>query len=156
MYRIDGFEDAGGSRSGAGYNRLPTDQEGPFMSSDPFGAIETLSTPLGDRKIARLSAVGDVSRLPYSIRVLLEAALRNLDGVAITESDVKTIASYRSEDIGNAEIPFIPGRVVLQDFTGVPAVVDLAAMRAAIVRMTDDAASEEAEGCCGETARRFC
>ncbi len=108
------------------------------MSSDPFGAIETLSTPLGDRKIARLSSVADVSRLPYSIRVLLESALRNLDGVAVTESDVKTIASYRSDDIGNAEIPFIPGRVVLQDFTGVPAVVDLAAMRAAIVRMTDD------------------
>ena len=108
------------------------------MSSDPFGAIETLSTPLGDRKIARLSAVGDVSRLPYSIRVLLESALRNLDGVAVTESDVKTIASYRTDDIGTAEIPFIPGRVVLQDFTGVPAVVDLAAMRAAIVRMTGD------------------
>ncbi|HEY5651429.1 MAG TPA: aconitate hydratase AcnA [Acidimicrobiia bacterium] len=113
------------------------------MSSDPFGAIETLTTPIGDRKIARLSAVGDVSRLPYSIRVLLEAALRNLDGVAVTESDVKTIASYRSEDIGSAEIPFIPGRVVLQDFTGVPAVVDLAAMRAAIVRMTGDDASAE-------------
>ncbi len=113
------------------------------MSSDPFGAIETLSTPLGDRKIARLSQVGDVSRLPYSIRVLLESALRNLDGIGVTESDVKTIAAYRSDDIGNAEIPFIPGRVVLQDFTGVPAVVDLAAMRAAIVRMTDDPDSAE-------------
>ena len=111
------------------------------MSADPFGSHDVLSTPMGDRKIARLSSVGDVSRLPYSIRVLLESALRNLDGVAVTENAVKTIAGYAASDIGTAEIPFIPGRVVLQDFTGVPAVVDLAAMRAAIVRMTGDDAS---------------
>ena len=108
------------------------------MTSDPFGAHDTVSSPIGDRRIARLSSVGDVSHLPYSIRVLLESALRNLDGVAITEAAVKTIATYSSSDVGSAEIPFIPGRVVLQDFTGVPAVVDLAAMRAAVVRMTGD------------------
>ena len=113
------------------------------MSSDPFGAIETLSTPLGDHKIARLSQVGDVNQTALFDSRAPRVRLRNLDGIGVTEGDVKTIAAYRSEDIGNAEIPFIPGRVVLQDFTGVPAVVDLAAMRAAIVRMTDDAESAE-------------
>jgi aconitate hydratase len=108
------------------------------MSNDPFGARATLETALGAREIARLDAIADVERLPYSIKVLLESALRNLDHKGITENDVREIASYDATDVGEAEIPFIPGRVVLQDFTGVPAVVDLAAMRAAIVRMTGD------------------
>ncbi len=108
------------------------------MSNDPFGARGTLETALGIRAIVRLDAIADAERLPYSIKVLLEAALRNLDGVGITEDDVRHIAAYDATEVGDSEIPFIPGRVVLQDFTGVPAVVDLAAMRAAIVRMTGD------------------
>jgi aconitate hydratase len=108
------------------------------MSNDPFGARATLETALGAREIARLDAIADVERLPYSIKVLLESALRNLDGKAVTEEDVRQIASYDATNVAEVEIPFIPGRVVLQDFTGVPAVVDLAAMRAAIVRMTGD------------------
>ena len=113
------------------------------MSTDPFGARATLETPIGSREIARLDAVEGTDRLPYSIKVLLESALRNLDGVTVTEADVAQIAAYDATAVGEVEIPFIPGRVVLQDFTGVPAVVDLAAMRAAIVRMTGDLGSAQ-------------
>ncbi|WP_248929754.1 aconitate hydratase AcnA [Paenibacillus hamazuiensis] len=71
----------------------------------------------------------DVSRLPFSIKVLLEAAVRQFDGRAITPEHVKQIANWAKERDDNKEIPFIPARIVLQDFTGVPVVVDLAAMR---------------------------
>ncbi|MFP5333264.1 MAG: aconitate hydratase AcnA [Acidimicrobiia bacterium] len=98
----------------------------------------TVQTPLGERRIATLASAGDVDHLPYSIKVLLEAAIRHEDGKLVTGADVAAIAAYDARDVGETEIPFIPGRVVLQDFTGVPAVVDLAAMRAAIVRMTGD------------------
>ncbi|HVR79099.1 MAG TPA: aconitate hydratase AcnA [Acidimicrobiia bacterium] len=108
------------------------------MSLDPFGSRATLETALGAREIARLDAIEGSERLPYSIKVLLESALRNLDGVAVTEDDVRRLASYDATNVGEQEVPFVPGRVVLQDFTGVPAVVDLAAMRSAIVRMTGD------------------
>ena len=108
------------------------------MTIDPFGFRSTLDTALGRREIARLDAVEGTETLPYSIKVLLEAALRNLDNVKVTETDVNQIAAYDALNVGEQEIPFIPGRVVLQDFTGVPAIVDLAAMRAAIVRMTGD------------------
>ncbi|MFQ5522992.1 MAG: aconitate hydratase AcnA [Acidimicrobiia bacterium] len=113
------------------------------MSNDPFGARDTLQTPLGERQIVRLDAVEDSENLPYSIKVLLEAALRHLDGTNVTEEDVAQIAAYDATDVGEDEIPFIPGRVILQDFTGVPAVVDLAAMRSAIVRMTGDEGSAQ-------------
>jgi aconitate hydratase len=111
------------------------------MALDPFGATKKIATPLGERTIHRLDALGDVDRLPYSIKVLLEAALRHLDGHLVTEDDVRALAGYDAMAVGEVEIPFIPGRVVLQDFTGVPAVVDLAAMRSAVVRMTGDEAS---------------
>ncbi|MFW2340160.1 MAG: aconitate hydratase AcnA [Acidimicrobiia bacterium] len=114
--------------------------------SDPFNARATLSTPLGDRTIYRLDALksfGDVDSLPYSIKVLLEAALRNFDGHAVTDEDVRAIASYDATKVGETEIAFSPGRVVLQDFTGVPAVVDLAAMRSAVVKMTGDEAAAQ-------------
>jgi aconitate hydratase len=93
---------------------------------------------MGSREIARLDALDGVENLPYSIKVLLESALRNLDGRTVTEDDVRRIAAYDATNVGEQEIPFIPGRIVLQDFTGVPSVVDLAAMRDAIVRMTGD------------------
>jgi len=76
--------------------------------------------------------------LPYSVRVLLEGALRNLDGFLISEEDVRTIAGWTAEG-ERGEIPFRPSRVILQDFTGVPAVVDLAALRDAMVDMGGDA-----------------
>jgi len=98
-------------------------------------ARDTLDTPLGKRTIYRLDALrdlGDVDNLPYSIKVLLESALRNADGHTVTDEDVKSLAQYDAKRAGLSEIPFTPGRVVLQDFTGVPAVVDLAAMRDAM------------------------
>ncbi len=113
------------------------------MKSDPFGSRTNLDTALGSREIVRLDAIKGTETLPYSIKVLLESALRNIDGISITEDDVRRIAEYDATAVGEQEIPFIPGRVVLQDFTGVPAVVDLAAMRAAIVRMTGDEGSAQ-------------
>ena len=113
-------------------------------TTDPFGARAALVTPLGERTIYRLDSVLDRSAaLPYSIRVLLEACLRNHDGFVVTEEHVRALAGYDARAVGEQEIPFNPGRVVLQDFTGVPAVVDLAAMRSGVVRMTGDEATAD-------------
>ena len=108
------------------------------MAHDPFNARASLDTALGKRdyyKLDALKSLGDVTRLPYSMRVLLEAVLRNQDGYIYTEDHVKALMAYDAKNVGEVEIPFMPGRVVLQDFTGVPCVVDLAAMRAAMKRM---------------------
>ena len=99
---------------------------------------DVISTPLGERRIARLDSVPGSEGLPYSIKVLLESALRNLGRPGFSGQDVSTIAAYHPDRSSSDEIPFLPGRVILQDFTGVPAVVDLAAMRDAIVAMTGD------------------
>ncbi len=80
----------------------------------------------------------DISKLPFSIKVLLEAAVRQFDGRAITEEHVQQIASWAENKEANKEIPFIPARIVLQDFTGVPVVVDLAAMRSTMQRAGGD------------------
>jgi aconitate hydratase len=82
--------------------------------------------------------MGDVSKLPYSIRVLLESALRNNDDFSITDKDVEKLLTWTPQSAGTTEIAFKPARVILQDFTGVPAVVDLAAMRSAMDRMGKD------------------
>ena len=110
-------------------------------ANDPFGARTALSTPQGEMHYYSLSALkkfGDVDRLPYSIKVLLESVLRNVDGRVYTEEHVKAIAASDPKRQSEEEIPFMPGRVVLQDFTGVPCVVDLAAMRGAMQRMGGD------------------
>ncbi len=110
-------------------------------SHDPFSARSTIETPLGERVIYRLDALaglGDIEHLPYSIKVLLESALRNHDGRVVTDDDVQAAARYDATTVGETEIAYKPARVVLQDFTGVPAVVDLAAMRSAVVRMTGE------------------
>ncbi len=78
-----------------------------------------------------------LSKLPYSIRVVLEAALRQCNDNEITQNDVKNIAAWTPKG-ARPGIPFLPARVVMQDFTGVPAVVDLAAMRAAVARLGGD------------------
>ncbi|HSM01676.1 MAG TPA: aconitate hydratase AcnA [Acidimicrobiia bacterium] len=111
------------------------------MSHDPFGSRETIETPLGSREVFRLgalSSIADLDTMPYSIKVLLEAVLRTHDGIVVRDDDVQAIAQYDASKVEDTEIAFRPARVVLQDFTGVPAVVDLAAMRSAIVRMTGD------------------
>ncbi len=116
------------------------------MVHDPFSARQTIHTPLGDREVYQLDALkdfGDIDSLPYSIKVLLESVLRNHDGHTIRDEDVKAVAQYDATKAGQTEVAFKPARVVLQDFTGVPAIVDLAAMRAAIVRMTGDESAAE-------------
>jgi aconitate hydratase len=110
---------------------------------NPFGAASKLKTTAGDVTIYRLTrlvddGIGDVSTLPYSLRVLLEACLRNVDEFVVSSQDVVSVAEWNAAAPQPIEIPFKPGRVVLQDFTGVPAVVDLAALRAAMVRMGGD------------------
>jgi aconitate hydratase len=113
----------------------------PMPTTDPFRATATLDTPLGKRtyhKLDALGSLGAVGKLPYSIRVLLESVLRNLDGRVYTEDHVRAIAAYDPRRPAQEEIPFMPGRVVLQDFTGVPCVVDLAAMRDAMRRLGGD------------------
>jgi aconitate hydratase len=79
--------------------------------------------------------VGKISRLPVSIRVVLESVLRNFDGTKITEDDVRAIANWKPNAERTEEVPFVVARVLLQDFTGVPLLVDLAAMRSAVVRL---------------------
>ena len=111
--------------------------------SDSFGIrdkFESGSGLVGIYRIQRLEdhGLGAVSRLPYSIRVLLEAVVRNCDGFVVTVDDVKNLASWNAACPAKLEIPFKPARVVLQDFTGVPAVVDLAAMRTAMQRLGGD------------------
>ncbi|MDP9292667.1 MAG: aconitate hydratase AcnA, partial [Verrucomicrobiota bacterium] len=80
-----------------------------------------------------------ISRLPVSIRIVLESVLRNCDGKKVSERDVRTLASWNAKKPANEEIPFIVARIVLQDFTGVPLLVDLAAMRSAVARLGGDA-----------------
>ena len=111
------------------------------MSSDSFGARAELEVEGKSYEIHRLDALQekfDVARLPYSIKVLLENVLRLEDGVSVTAADIEAIASWDATAAPSAEIPFQPARVLMQDFTGVPAVVDLAAMRDAIDEIGGD------------------
>ncbi|ELP35391.1 aconitate hydratase AcnA [Rhodopirellula baltica] len=113
------------------------------MTADIFGAREQFETGSGSAAMYRLEALqkrglGQIDRLPFSIRVLLEAVLRNCDGFQISEDDVKNLAGWDAKAVAPHEVPFKPYRVVLQDFTGVPAVVDLAAMRSAMERIGGD------------------
>src|SRR5881394_2258484 len=82
--------------------------------------------------------VGKISRLPISIRIVLESVLRNCDGKKVRCKDVEALANWNAKSPANEEIPFIVARIVLQDFTGVPLVVDLAAMRSAVERLGGD------------------
>ncbi len=111
--------------------------------SDPFNTRRTLvsgpksGTYYSLPELEKLG-VGPVSRLPVSIRVVLESVLRNCDGNAITEDDVRRLANWNPGAPTPVEIPFVVSRIVLQDFTGVPLLVDLAAMRAAVDRIGKD------------------
>jgi aconitate hydratase len=110
---------------------------------DPFSARATFETGSGPATLYRLRALDDAgitntSRLPYSIRMVLEALLRTCDNYEVTEADVRSLATWNAARPAETEIPFKPARVVLQDFTGVPCVVDLAAMRAAMKRLGGD------------------
>jgi aconitate hydratase len=110
-------------------------------SLDSFGARSTLDVGGRSYEVFRLDALQrrfDVSRLPYSLKVLLENVLRLEDGVSATKEDVEAIASWDAAATPSAEIPYQPARVLMQDFTGVPAVVDLAAMRDAMAEIGGD------------------
>ncbi len=112
------------------------------MSKDSFGARDTLEVSGREYEIFRLDALQasyDVARLPYSLKVLLENALRLEDGESVTRSNVEAIATWDATAEPTAEIPFQPARVLMQDFTGVPALVDLAAMRDAMQELGGDA-----------------
>jgi aconitate hydratase len=112
-------------------------------TTNAFGSHSKISTKAGDVTIARLDAltkagVGDLSKLPFSIRVLLESTLRNVDNFVVNEEDVVRLVKYNAAAPLQVEVPFKVARVILQDFTGVPCVVDLAAMRAAMRRAGGD------------------
>jgi aconitate hydratase len=112
-------------------------------NSDPFGAraiLETASGPVGIYRLDRLAelGLGRLEQLPFSIRVWLEGLLRQCNGREITESHVEGLARWDAGSPGGSELPFVPARVILQDFTGVPAVVDLAALRSAMHRLGGD------------------
>jgi aconitate hydratase len=115
-----------------------------MTSSDSFGARSTLAVSGRDYEIYRLEALQerfDVARLPYSVKVLLENVLRLEDGVSVSAADVEAIAGWDAAAEPSVEIPFQPARVLMQDFTGVPAVVDLAAMRDAMEEIGGDPAA---------------
>ncbi len=110
-----------------------------MTQKDFFNARSTFDTGSGQATLYRLSVLGGgVERLPFSIKIMLEAVLRNCDGYVVTEDDVKRLANYNAKSPAPVEIPFKLTRVVMQDFTGVPAVVDLAAMRDAAKRLGGD------------------
>jgi aconitate hydratase len=114
------------------------------MPHNTFDTLDTFSTGAGqDGRFYSLpklekAGIGRISRLPVSIRVVLESVLRNVDGRKITENDVRTLSNWASGGERTEEIPFMVARVLLQDFTGVPLLVDLAAMRAAAQRAGKD------------------
>jgi aconitate hydratase len=111
---------------------------------DPFGTTATLDTSSGPLVMHRLDALEKqgvargLARLPLSMKVLLESVLRNVDGELVTEADVRSLAGWSREKTPAGEVPYMPARVILQDFTGVPAVVDLASMRGAMKRLGGD------------------
>lgn len=114
-----------------------------MAAADPFHSICQIRTSSGEYNIASLPALekaglAKLSELPFSIRVLLEACLRKVDEFVVTSEHVRQVAGWNAAAPAQIEIPFFPGRVVLQDFTGVPAVVDLAALRSAMQRMSKD------------------
>ena len=109
-----------------------------MTQKDFFNARSTFDTGSGQATLYRLSALGNVERLPFSIKVMLESVLRNCDGAIVAEEDVKRLANYNAKSPAQVEVPFKLARVVMQDFTGVPGVVDLAAMRSAAKRLGGD------------------
>ncbi|TCS82509.1 aconitate hydratase AcnA [Tepidibacillus fermentans] len=114
-----------------------------MANNDVFSVRSSLQ--VGDKtykyyslKALEEKGIGNISKLPFSIKVLLEAAVRQLDGKAITEEHVKQLANWVEGAGKDKEVPFKPARIVLQDFTGVPAVVDLASMRSAVAEAGGD------------------
>ncbi len=118
---------------------LSTAMSLPTNVPNPFNTLQTFSVQGTPRPFYSLPALAEsgfnVGRLPVSIRLVLESLLRNCDGKRVSEGAVRELASWGAKAERTAEIPFVVARIVLQDFTGVPLLVDLAAMRAAVARM---------------------
>src|SRR4051812_45128197 len=113
------------------------------MSENSFDAKATLDAGGREWEIFRLDALQDsfdVARLPFSLKILLENLLRNEDGTAVSKEDIENLARWDHNAEPDTEIGFTPARVIMQDFTGVPAVVDLAAMREAMDALGGDPA----------------
>ncbi len=111
--------------------------------TNPFGARATLTSQAGEvtyYRLGALSGVGEVDRLPHIVKILLENTLRNVSHEAFEPSDVESLARWKPGESKQGELPFLPARVLLQDYTGVPVVVDLAAMRSAMERLGGDPA----------------
>src|SRR5690349_9030240 len=111
------------------------------MSHNQFNTLQTFDLGNGKKgqfhSLPALEAagVGPISKLPVSIRLVLESVLRNCDGLKVQDANVKELANWKPTESRTAEIPFVVARIVLQDFTGVPLLVDLAAMRSAVERL---------------------
>ncbi len=108
------------------------------MSDDSFGARDTLKVDDTDYRIYRIDKVPGSERLPYSLKVLLENLLRTEDGRLVTREQIEAVAGWDPKSTHNPEIQFSPARVLMQDFTGVPCVVDLVAMRDAMTQQGGD------------------
>ena len=114
-----------------------------MAATNPFGTESVLKTSGGEFKYFSLPKLAEkgfeqIDTLPFSMRVLLESCLRNVDGFIVNEEHVAQVANWDASKPQQVEVPFMVGRVVLQDFTGVPAVVDMAALRDAMIRMGGD------------------
>ncbi|MEP7020400.1 MAG: aconitase family protein, partial [Pseudonocardiales bacterium] len=109
------------------------------VSKNSFGAHAKLDVGATTYDYYRLGAIDGVARLPFSLKILLENLLRTEDGTNVTAEQIQAVADWQPEAEPHTEIQFTPARVVLQDFTGVPAVVDLATMREAVVELGGDA-----------------
>src|SRR6476619_6591344 len=114
------------------------------MLNDEFKTLKTFDAGKGREGLffslpaLEEQEIGKISRLPVSIRIVLESVLRNCDGKKVRRRDVETLARWNAKTPANEEIPFVVARIVLQDFTGVPLVVDLAAMRSAVQGLGGD------------------
>ena len=119
-----------------------------MSDSNPFGSRNSLPTRSGKADYFRLESleregIGEIASLPFTIKILLESILRHCDGNLIQEEEVVSLANWAPNGASQSEIPFMPARILLQDFTGVPALVDLAAMRSAIHRLGGEPAKIE-------------
>src|SRR5699024_7197798 len=112
--------------------------EGPMMSTNSFNSRDELTVGERTYEIHRLDRIPGSQRLPYSLKVLLENLLRNEDGRLVTAEQIAHLRDWSPNDVGEHEIQYTPARVLMQDFTGVPCVVDLVAMRDAITDLGGD------------------
>src|ERR1700756_10679 len=122
------------------FRRMTGKEAQPTMTANSFGSRATLTAGGASHEIYRLDAVPGSETLPYSLKVLLENLLRNEDGLNITADHINALAGWDPSKEPDTEIQFTPARVILQDLTGVPAVVDLAAMREAMRHLGGDPA----------------